>query len=80
MREAADRLGVALVGFRPDELRAVSDAVVTVFPAVQVYKGVSSVAEAAASLAAGSGFRLLGLRTGLPSATCALAVGGGSRR
>jgi len=75
LREAAARLGVALVGFGADELSTVSNAVVTISRAAQRYKGVPSVAEAAALLAAGSGARLLGPRTVRPTATCALAIG-----
>jgi cobalamin biosynthesis protein CbiG len=78
LHEAARRLGVALVGYEVEALNGVSKAVLTVSSAAQRYKGVSSVAEAAALLAAGNNATLLGPREAVRTATCALAVGGGS--
>lgn len=75
--EVARRLGVVLVGYGADELNGASDRVLTLSQAAQAHKGVASVAEAAALLAAGADARLLGPRSAVPTATCALAVGEG---
>lgn len=80
VREAARRLGVALEAYSPMELQSVIDAVLTVSPAALAHKGTSSVAEAAALLAAGANARLLGPRIAIPTATCALASGDGLPR
>jgi cobalt-precorrin 5A hydrolase len=78
LREAARRLGAALVAYDIDALESQSRSVLTISAAVQRHKGVSSVAEAAALLAAGANARLLGPRAAVQTATCALAVGDGS--
>lgn len=75
LREAVRRLGVALVGYDAEALNGVSKAILTVSPAAQRHKGVFSVAEAAALLAAGDNAVLLGPREAVQTATCALAVG-----
>lgn len=77
LQEAVRRLGVELVTFKAEELRAVSSAVVTFSQAALDHKGTPSVAEAAALLAAGANARLLGRRWTSPTTTCALAVGEG---
>jgi cobalt-precorrin 5A hydrolase len=79
LQEAARRLGVALVSFKPEELRAMSDRVMTFSQAALDHKGTPSVAEAAALLAAGADARLLGPRRADLTTTCALAVGEGRR-
>jgi cobalt-precorrin 5A hydrolase len=77
LREAARRLGVPLVCYSADQLNGVSHKVLTISQAARTHKGVPSVAEAAALLAAGANARLLGPRSAVPTATCALAVGDG---
>jgi cobalamin biosynthesis protein CbiG len=79
LREAARRLGVELVGYDVDAIAEKNDEVLTISAAVQRYKGVSSIAEAAALLAAGANARLLGPRASVSMATCALAIGDGKR-
>lgn len=78
LREAARRLGAALVAYDIDALDSQAGSLLTISAAAQQHKGVSSVAEAAALLAAGSNARLLGPRAAVLTATCALAVGDGS--
>ena len=79
LRQAADRLGAKLVSFTTDELESVADALLTVSPAALRHKNVPSVAEAAALLAAGTNARLLAPRIANATATCAFAIGVGSR-
>lgn len=76
--ETARRLGVDLIAFRPDELRSVAGAVLTVSHAALRHKNVPSVAEASALLAAGANARLLGPRHASHTATCAFAIGDGA--
>lgn len=78
LREAARRLGATLVAYDIDALDSQAGLVLTISEAAQRHKGVSSVAEAAALLAAGANARLLGRRAAVQTATCALAVGDGS--
>ncbi len=78
LREAARRLGATLVAYDIDALGSQAGLVLTISEAAQRHKGVSSVAEAAALLAAGANARLLGPRAAVQTATCALAVGDGS--
>ncbi|WP_244534606.1 cobalamin biosynthesis protein [Hyphomicrobium sp. CS1GBMeth3] len=77
LREAARRLGVALVAFSAEELRSVAGSILTFSKAALQHKGTPSVAEASALLAAGKNARLLGPRWAGPTTTCALAVGDG---
>lgn len=79
LREAARRLGVPLVGYDVDALDSQAGSVLTISAAAQRHKGVSSLAEATALLAAGANARLLGPRAAVQTATCALAVGDGSK-
>jgi cobalamin biosynthesis protein CbiG len=77
--EAARRFGIPLVAFSARELESVSSSLMTISEAALVHKGVPSVAEAAAILAAGGNARLLGPRVATPTTTCAFAVGEGRR-
>lgn len=74
LRMVARRRGVELRGVAVEELAAVADRVRTKSDRVLAAKGVPSVAEAAALVAAGPGARLLGARIANPQATCAIAV------
>jgi cobalt-precorrin 5A hydrolase len=75
--DAARRMGVGLVACAVDEMRAVSHRALTVSARVAAIKGVPSVAETAALVAAGRDSRLLGPRVATANATCAIAVGEG---
>jgi cobalt-precorrin 5A hydrolase len=77
LREAARRFGIPLVVFSAQELESASSSLMTISQAALVHKGVPSVAEAAAILAAGDNARLLGPRVANPTTTCAFAVGEG---
>lgn len=79
LREAARRFGIPLITYSARELDGVSGAVLTISQAALAHKGVPSVAEAAAILAAGDNARLLGPRVANPTTTCAFAVGEGRR-
>lgn len=76
VREAARRLGVALISFSPEQLRSASGRVLTRSKAALKHKGTPSVAEAAALLAGGANARLLGPRLASATTTCAFAAGG----
>jgi cobalt-precorrin 5A hydrolase len=75
--DAARLLSVRLVACGIAELESVSHRVLTPSPLVLETKGVPSIAEAAALVAAGRNACLLGARVATHSATCALAVGDG---
>jgi cobalt-precorrin 5A hydrolase len=75
--DAARRMAVSLVACSTDDMRAVADRVLTVSTRVAALKGVPSVAETAALVAAGRDARLLGPRIATSSATCAIAIGEG---
>ena len=77
--EAARRLGIPLVAFSVRELESVSSLLITISQAALAHKGVPSVAEAAAILAAGDNAWLLGPRVANTTTTCAFAVGEGRR-
>lgn len=77
--EAARRIGIPLIAFNARELESVSSSLMTISQAALAHKGVPSVAEAAALLAAGDNARLLGPRVANPTTTCAFAVGEGRR-
>lgn len=75
--EAARRLSAKLVACSMDELGRVSSRVLTRSQRALEAKGVPSIAEGAALIAAGRNGRLLGARVATPRATCAIAVGDG---
>jgi cobalt-precorrin 5A hydrolase len=60
------------------DLGRVADQVLTRSLRVQAIKGVPSIAEASALVAAGSNARLLGARVAANKVTCAIAIGEGS--
>ena len=73
--EVAKRLAVALVTCHASELEGV--VVPTPSMRVVIAKGVPSISEASAIVAAGRNARLLGARVATAGATCALAEGEG---
>jgi cobalt-precorrin 5A hydrolase len=75
--DAARRMAVGLVACTTDEMRAVAHRTLTASARVASIKGVPSVAETAALVAAGRDARLLGPRIATRGATCAIAVGEG---
>jgi cobalt-precorrin 5A hydrolase len=75
--DAARRMAIGLVACAADEMRVVAHRTLTVSARVAAMKGVPSVAETAALVAAGRDARLLGPRVATASATCAIAVGEG---
>jgi cobalt-precorrin 5A hydrolase len=75
--EAARRLSVKLMGCTIDDLDRVAGAVLTPSKLVLETKGVPSIAEASALVAAGRNGRLLGARVATAAATCAIAIGDG---
>lgn len=79
LQEAARRLGVRVATYPSDALDAMAGSVLTQSAAALEHKGTRSVAEAAALLAAGVNGRLLGPRVATPRATCAFAIGDGTR-
>lgn len=74
---AASRLSVPTVGCTILELQAMADRVTTPSQLAMVAKGVPSIAEASALVAAGRNARLLGTRVATEGATCGIAVGDG---
>jgi cobalt-precorrin 5A hydrolase len=76
--DAARRLSVPVIGCSITELGRVADRVLTRSPRVQELKGVPSIAEASALVAAGRNARLLGARVSANRVTCAIAIGEGS--
>ncbi len=75
--EAARRLSVDLIACEASELERAADAVLTPSTLVLEAKGVPSIAEASAIVAAGRNARLLGARVATAGATCAIAIGEG---
>jgi len=76
--DAARQLSVRLVRCPLPDLDGIADQVITHSSRVQAIKGVPSIAEASALLAAGHNARLLGARVAAANATCAIAIGEGS--
>jgi cobalt-precorrin 5A hydrolase len=72
---AAWRLSVPLIRCPVVDLGRVADRVITHSLRVQAIKGVPSIAEASALVAAGHNARLLGARIVANNITCAIAVG-----
>ena len=75
--EVARRLSAKLVACTVDDLDRVADQVLTPSRPALEAKGVPSIAEASALVAAGRNGRLLGARVATARATCAIAVGDG---
>jgi cobalt-precorrin 5A hydrolase len=76
--DAARSLSLPLVRCPIADLGQVADRVLTRSSRVQELKGVPSIAEASALVAAGSNARLLGARLAANKVTCAIAIGEGS--
>jgi cobalt-precorrin 5A hydrolase len=76
--DAAQSLSVRLIRCSTAELDRVADKVVTRSSRVQVLKGVPSISEASALVAAGHNARLLGARAATEKVTCAIAISEGS--
>jgi cobalt-precorrin 5A hydrolase len=76
--DAARSLSVRLIRCSIAELDRVADKVVTRSSRVQVLKGVPSISEASALVAAGHNARLLGARVASDKVTCAIAISEGS--
>jgi cobalt-precorrin 5A hydrolase len=74
---AAQYLSVRLVKCSLADLEGVADKVLTRSSRVQALKGVPSIAEASALVAAGRHARLLGARAAADRVTCAIAIGEG---
>lgn len=72
---AARHLSVPLVRCPVSDLGRVTDRVITHSLRVQAIKGIPSIAEASALVAAGHNARLLGARIVANNITCAIAVG-----
>jgi len=75
--EVARRLSVRLVACTVADLDRVAGRVLTVSKMVLKAKGLPSIAEASALVAAGRNGRLLGTRVATERATCAIAIGEG---
>jgi cobalt-precorrin 5A hydrolase len=75
---AARSLSIPVLRCPVADLGRVSDRVLTRSLRVQEIKGVPSIAEASALVAAGPNARLLGARVAANRVTCAIAIGGGS--
>jgi cobalt-precorrin 5A hydrolase len=75
---AARCLSVPLVRCSIVDLEGVADKVLTRSARVQALKGVPSIAEASALVAAGHNGRLLSARVAADNVTCAIAIGEGS--
>jgi cobalt-precorrin 5A hydrolase len=75
---AAQQLSVPLVRCPLPDLDGMADKIMTRSARVRAIKGVPSIAEASALLAAGHNARLLGARVVAANATCAIAIGEGS--
>jgi cobalt-precorrin 5A hydrolase len=76
--DAARTLSVRLIRCSLADLDRFADQVMTRSSRVQALKGVPSIAEASALVAAGRNARLLGARVAAEKVTCAIAVGEGS--
>lgn len=77
IQDAARRLSVPLVRCSLGDLDAIAGKVLTPSSRVQALKGVPSIAEASALIAAGRNGRLLGARVAADKVTCAIATGEG---
>jgi cobalt-precorrin 5A hydrolase len=77
LREAARRLSLPLIACSAEAMRSVDDRITTISMRAKAVAGVSSVAEAAALVAAGGASQLLVARVATARATCALAEGMG---
>ena len=75
---AVRSLSVRLIPCSLTDLEAVTDKIVTRSARVQALKGVQSIAEASALIAAGRNARLLGARIAANKVTCAIAISEGS--
>jgi len=75
--EAARRLAVPLVACTATDLATVAERLLTPSSRVLEAKGVPSIAEASALVAAGRNAQLLGERIATERATCAIASGDG---
>ena len=75
---AARSLSLPIVRCPIADLGRVADLVLTRSMRVQEIKGVPSIAEASALVAAGPNARLLGARVAANKVTCAIAIGEGS--
>jgi len=75
---AARSLSIPIVRCPVADLGRVADQVLTRSLCVQEIKGVPSIAEASALVAAGPNARLLGARLAANKVTCAIAIGEGS--
>ena len=75
---AARSLSISVLSCPIADLGRVADQVLTRSLRVQEIKGVPSIAEASALVAAGPNARLLGARVAANRVTCAIAVGEGS--
>jgi cobalt-precorrin 5A hydrolase len=75
---AAQRLSVPIIRCPVGDLGRVAGQVITRSSRVQQIKGVPSIAEASALVAAGRNARLLGARVAANKVTCAIAIGEGS--
>ena len=75
---AARSLSIPIVRCPVADLGRVADRVLTRSLRVQEIKGVPSIAEASALVAAGPNARLLGARVAANKVTCAIAIGEGS--
>jgi cobalt-precorrin 5A hydrolase len=78
IEDAARCLSVRLIACPIENLEQVADKVMTYSSRVQALKGVPSIAEASALVAAGRNARLLGPRVATDKVTCAIAIGEGS--
>jgi len=76
--DAARSLSVRLIQCSIADLDRVADRVVTRSSRVQALKGVPSIAEASALVAAGHNARILGARVAAEKTTCAIAISEGS--
>lgn len=76
-QQVARALSVKLMGCTVEELDRVAGQVITLSKLVLETKGVPSIAEASALVAAGRNAKLLGTRVATQLATCAIAVGDG---
>ncbi|WP_244567717.1 cobalamin biosynthesis protein [Bradyrhizobium erythrophlei] len=75
---AAQSLSIPILRCPVADLGRVADQVLTRSLRVQEIKGVPSIAEASALVAAGPNARLLGARVAANKVTCAIAIGEGS--
>jgi cobalt-precorrin 5A hydrolase len=77
IKDAARCLSVRLVQCPIGDLEQVADKIMTHSSRVLALKGVPSIAEASALVAAGRNARLLGARAAANRVTCAIAIGEG---